>query len=179
MPARQSALHTLIRQSHQAPSCGGHRPNAERQWPGKDLHRELDPRPGIREQPGPPTDKPSPRLAPQDYSPLQPQERTTVGGSQAIGAVCQKETKVPSPAAGRCGRKITMRLLGRRNGVACCGRPQSEHSRSHGFCSASYFQIQVRSWSWVVSSSSRARRSRADASYRAQLTRALCSGSAA
>src|SRR5262245_28319400 len=29
-PRRQSALHTLIRQSHQAPSCGGLRPNAER-----------------------------------------------------------------------------------------------------------------------------------------------------
>ena len=29
-PRRQSALYTLIRQSHQAPSCGGHRPNAER-----------------------------------------------------------------------------------------------------------------------------------------------------
>jgi transposase len=29
-PEGQSALHTLVRQSHQAPSCGGFSPNAER-----------------------------------------------------------------------------------------------------------------------------------------------------
>src|ERR1700746_818795 len=81
----QSALHTLIRQRHLTPSCGGHAPTAERTMdpariftesltprpelenaimrrarpyrgenhgPGKDFHRELDPTPGIREQPG-------------------------------------------------------------------------------------------------------------------------------
>src|SRR6266849_1727773 len=49
----QSALHTLIRQSHQAPSCGGQKPKrGENSGPGKERHRELDLRPGIREQPG-------------------------------------------------------------------------------------------------------------------------------
>src|SRR6516164_8657030 len=53
MPKRQSALHTLIRQSHQAPACEGRTPErGENSGPGKDCIRELDARPGIREQPG-------------------------------------------------------------------------------------------------------------------------------
>jgi hypothetical protein len=49
----QSALHTLIHQRHPTPSCGGHVPTAERTLdPARMLQRELDRRPGIREQPG-------------------------------------------------------------------------------------------------------------------------------
>jgi hypothetical protein len=54
----QSALYTLIHQRHPAPSCGGHAPTAERTMdPARNFKKEnfterLDPRPGIREQPG-------------------------------------------------------------------------------------------------------------------------------
>jgi hypothetical protein len=49
----QNALHTLIHQRHLTPSCGGHAPTAERTLdPARIIGRELDPRPGIREQPG-------------------------------------------------------------------------------------------------------------------------------
>src|SRR5216684_3360783 len=49
----QNALHTLIHQRHLTPSCGGHAPTAERTLdPARMIRRELDPRPGIREQPG-------------------------------------------------------------------------------------------------------------------------------
>src|SRR6202021_2690467 len=49
----QSALHTLIHQRHLTPSCGGQAPTAERTPdPARMIRRELDPRPGIREQPG-------------------------------------------------------------------------------------------------------------------------------
>src|ERR1700732_1190008 len=48
----QNALHTLIHQRHLTPSCGGHAPTAERTLdPARIIGRELDPRPGIREQP--------------------------------------------------------------------------------------------------------------------------------
>ena len=48
----QNALHTLIHQRHLTPSCGGHCPyRGENPDPGKDVHGELDPWPGIREQP--------------------------------------------------------------------------------------------------------------------------------
>jgi hypothetical protein len=43
----------LIRQRHLTPSCGGHVPyRGENPEPGKDACGELDPSPGIREQPG-------------------------------------------------------------------------------------------------------------------------------
>ena len=49
----QSALHTLIRQRHLTPSCGGHAPTAERTMdPARMCLESLDRRPGIREQPG-------------------------------------------------------------------------------------------------------------------------------
>ena len=49
----QNALHTLIHQRHLTPSCGGPAPTAERTLdPARMIGRELDPRPGIREQPG-------------------------------------------------------------------------------------------------------------------------------
>src|SRR5438034_7588553 len=49
----QNALHTLIHQRHLTPSCGGHAPTAERTLdPARMITRELDPKPGIREQPG-------------------------------------------------------------------------------------------------------------------------------
>jgi hypothetical protein len=49
----QNALHTLIHQRHLTPSCRGHAPTAERTLdPARIIGRELDPRPGIREQPG-------------------------------------------------------------------------------------------------------------------------------
>jgi hypothetical protein len=51
-PSWQSALHTLVHQRHLTPSCG--RPvltHGENHGPGKDAHRELDLRPGIRERP--------------------------------------------------------------------------------------------------------------------------------
>jgi hypothetical protein len=48
----QNALHTLIRQRHLTPSCGGACPLCgENPGPGKDVHGELEPRPGIRERP--------------------------------------------------------------------------------------------------------------------------------
>jgi hypothetical protein len=51
--AERSALHTLIHQRRLAPSCGGHAPTAERTLdPARMIKRELDPWPGIREQPG-------------------------------------------------------------------------------------------------------------------------------
>jgi hypothetical protein len=50
MLKRASALHTLIRQRHLTPSCGGHVPY--RGENSKDVCGELDPSPGIREQPG-------------------------------------------------------------------------------------------------------------------------------
>jgi hypothetical protein len=52
MLIEQNALHTLIHQRHLTPSCGGHAPTAERTLdPARIIGRELDPRPGIREQP--------------------------------------------------------------------------------------------------------------------------------
>src|SRR5262249_54671698 len=49
----QNALHTSIHQRHLTPSCGGHAPTAERTLdPARTIRGELDPRPGIREQPG-------------------------------------------------------------------------------------------------------------------------------
>src|SRR5215472_14219844 len=49
----QNALHTLIHQRHLTPSCGGHAPTAKRTLdPARTIRGELDPRPGIREQPG-------------------------------------------------------------------------------------------------------------------------------
>src|SRR5262249_51372004 len=49
----QNALHTSIHQRHLTPSCGGHAPTAERTLdPARIIGGELDPRPGIREQPG-------------------------------------------------------------------------------------------------------------------------------
>src|SRR5262245_23725516 len=42
----QNALHTLIRQRHLTPSCGGQVPTAENPGPGKDVEGELEPRPG-------------------------------------------------------------------------------------------------------------------------------------
>lgn len=57
----QNALHTLIHQRHLTPSCGGHAPTAERTLdPARIIGRELDPRPGIREQPGSGSDKSGP-----------------------------------------------------------------------------------------------------------------------
>ena len=51
---KASALHTLIRQRHPTPSCGGHAPTAERTMnPARMCLESLDHRPGIREQPGP------------------------------------------------------------------------------------------------------------------------------
>jgi hypothetical protein len=53
MLLEQNALHTLIHQRHLTPSCGGHAPTAERTLdPARIIGRELDPRSGIREQPG-------------------------------------------------------------------------------------------------------------------------------
>jgi len=50
---KASALHTLIRQRHPTPSCGGHAPTAERTMnPARMCLESLDLRPGIREQPG-------------------------------------------------------------------------------------------------------------------------------
>ena len=50
---KASALHTLIRQRHPTPSCGGHAPTAERTMiPARMCLESLDRRPGIREQPG-------------------------------------------------------------------------------------------------------------------------------
>jgi hypothetical protein len=52
MLIEQNALHTLIHQRHLTPSCGGHAPTAERTLdPARIIGRELDPRPGSREQP--------------------------------------------------------------------------------------------------------------------------------
>jgi hypothetical protein len=49
-----NALHTLFHQRHLTPSCGGRAPTAERTLnPARMIKRELDPRPGIREQAGP------------------------------------------------------------------------------------------------------------------------------
>src|SRR5262249_10028317 len=49
----QNALHTLIHQRHLTPSCGGQAPTAKRTLdPARTIRGELDPRPGIREQPG-------------------------------------------------------------------------------------------------------------------------------
>ena len=49
----QNALHTLIHQRHLTPSCGGHASTAKRTLdPARTIRGELDPRPGIREQPG-------------------------------------------------------------------------------------------------------------------------------
>src|SRR4030095_11210961 len=54
MLKKASALHTLIRQRHLTPSCGGHAPTAERTLnPARTFLESLDHRPGIREQPGP------------------------------------------------------------------------------------------------------------------------------
>jgi len=54
---KASALHTLIRQRHPTPSCGGHAPTAERTMiPARMYLESLDRRPGIREQPRPKTD---------------------------------------------------------------------------------------------------------------------------
>src|SRR4030095_315979 len=53
MLKKASALHTLIRQRHPTPSCGGHAPTAERTMiPARMCLESLDRRPGIREQPG-------------------------------------------------------------------------------------------------------------------------------
>ncbi len=42
----------MTRQRHLTPSCGGLDPyRGENPGPGKDAHEELDPMPGIREQP--------------------------------------------------------------------------------------------------------------------------------
>jgi hypothetical protein len=50
---KASALHTLIRQRHPTPSCGGHAPTAERTTiPARMCLESLDRRPGIRGQPG-------------------------------------------------------------------------------------------------------------------------------
>src|ERR1700737_4295647 len=50
---KASALHTLIRQRHLTPSCGGHAPTAERTLnSARTFLESLDHRPGIREQPG-------------------------------------------------------------------------------------------------------------------------------
>jgi hypothetical protein len=50
MGAKVVCFFPKIRQSHLAPSCGGHRPNAKRTvGPARNLKRELDPEPGIRE----------------------------------------------------------------------------------------------------------------------------------
>jgi hypothetical protein len=58
---KASALHTLIRQRHPTPSCGGHAPTAERTMiPARMCLESLDRRPGIREQPGSNSD-PGPR----------------------------------------------------------------------------------------------------------------------
>src|SRR3982074_3973136 len=57
---KASALHTLIRQRHPTPSCGGHAPTAERTMiPARMCLESLDRKPGIREQPGSITDTPS------------------------------------------------------------------------------------------------------------------------
>ena len=54
MLKRANALHTLIRQRHLTPLCGGHAPTAERTMnPARMFLESLDRRPGIREQPGP------------------------------------------------------------------------------------------------------------------------------
>ena len=95
MPQRQSALHTLIRQSHQAPACEGHSPNAERTvGPARITIRELDARPGIRERPGSLTPSPGRSMS------VQPQYRP--------GATAWRErskTAASSDAAGgRVGR---------------------------------------------------------------------------
>src|SRR5262249_43622815 len=51
---KASALHTLIRQRHPTPLCGGHAPTAERTMnPARMCLESLERRPGIREQPGP------------------------------------------------------------------------------------------------------------------------------
>src|ERR1700751_830681 len=51
---KASALHTLIRQRHPTPLCGGHAPTAERTMnPARMCLESLDHRPGIREQPRP------------------------------------------------------------------------------------------------------------------------------
>ena len=53
MLKRANALHTLIRQRHLTPLCGGHAPTAERTMnPARMFLESLDRRPGIREQPG-------------------------------------------------------------------------------------------------------------------------------
>src|ERR1700746_3195658 len=50
---KASALHTLIRQRHLTPLCGGHAPIAERTMnPARMCLESLARRPGIREQPG-------------------------------------------------------------------------------------------------------------------------------
>jgi hypothetical protein len=46
-------FHSTIRPRHLAPSCGGHAPTGERTLnPARTFLESLDPRPGIREQPG-------------------------------------------------------------------------------------------------------------------------------
>src|SRR5262245_61372330 len=53
MLKRANALHTLIRQRHLTPSCGGQVPTAERTLdPARMIAESLTPKPGIREQPG-------------------------------------------------------------------------------------------------------------------------------
>ena len=53
MLKRANALYTLIHHRRLTPSCGEHASTAERTMdPAKDVHGELDPTPGIREQPG-------------------------------------------------------------------------------------------------------------------------------
>ena len=50
MLKKASALHTLIRQRHPTPSCGGHAPTAERTMiPARMCLESFDRRPGIRE----------------------------------------------------------------------------------------------------------------------------------
>src|SRR6516164_10045378 len=57
MLKRANALHTLIRQRHLTPLCGGHAPTAERTMnPARMFLESLDRRPGIREQSGPEAD---------------------------------------------------------------------------------------------------------------------------
>src|SRR5215471_7271752 len=59
---KASALHTLIRQRHPTPSCGGHAPTAERTMnPARMCLESLDRRPGTREQPGSKAGKAQPR----------------------------------------------------------------------------------------------------------------------
>ena len=49
----QNALHTLIRQRHLTPSCGGHRPyRGENPGPGKDVHESLTPGPELENSQG-------------------------------------------------------------------------------------------------------------------------------